>query len=87
MIKGVKICGISDLKTLSYIIKHPYPPQFIGFITNYKKSKRYIEFEKLKELINIDKKGVNFVSGSCKLKSSKFISRPPENSCILFSNL
>jgi len=62
MIKGVKICGISDLKTLSYIIKHPYPPQFIGFITNYKKSKRYIEFEKLKELINIDKKGVNFVS-------------------------
>ena len=62
MIKGVKICGVSDLETLSYIIKHPYPPQFIGFITNYKKSKRYIKFEKLKELINIDKKGVNFVS-------------------------
>jgi len=63
MIKGVKICGISDLKTLNYIIEHPYPPQFIGFITNYRKSKRYVEFEKLKELVNIDKKkGINFVS-------------------------
>ena len=62
MIKGIKICGVTDLKTLNYIIEHPYPPQFIGFITNYKKSKRYVEFEKLKELINIDKKGINFVS-------------------------
>ena len=62
MIKGVKICGISDLKTLNYISEHPYPPQFIGFITNYRKSKRYVEFEKLKELVNIDKKGINFVS-------------------------
>ena len=62
MIKGVKICGISDLETLNYIVEHSLPPQFIGFITNYKKSKRYVEFEKLKELINIDKKGINFVS-------------------------
>ena len=62
MIKGVKICGISDLKTLNYISEHPYPPQFIGFITNYRKSKRYVEFEKLKELVNIDRKGINFVS-------------------------
>ena len=62
MIKGVKICGISDLETLNYIVEHAHPPQFIGFITNYKKSKRYIEFEKLKELVNIDRKGINFVS-------------------------
>ena len=62
MIKGVKICGVSDLKTLNYIVEHPYPPQFIGFITNYRKSKRYVDFEKLKELVNIDKKGINFVS-------------------------
>ena len=34
----------------------------IGFITNYKKSKRFVEFEKLKDLINLDKKQVNFVS-------------------------
>ena len=32
MIKGSKICGISDLDTLDFIINHPYPPQFIGFI-------------------------------------------------------
>ena len=62
MIKGLKICGISDLKTLNYIVEHAHPPQFIGFITNYKKSKRYVEFEKLKELVNIDRKGINFVS-------------------------
>jgi len=62
MIKGVKICGVSDPKTLNYIVEHPFPPQFVGFITNYKKSKRYIEFKKLKELISIDKKGINFVS-------------------------
>ena len=62
MIKGLKICGISDLKTLNYIVEDAHPPQFIGFITNYKKSKRYIEFEKLKELVNIDRKGINFVS-------------------------
>ena len=62
MIKGVKICGVSDLKTLNYIVEHPCPPQFIGFITNYKKSKRYVEFEKLKKLVNIYKKVINFVS-------------------------
>ena len=62
MIRGIKICGVSDLKTLKYITKHPSPPQFIGFITNYKKSKRYVEFEKLKELLNIEKNGINFVS-------------------------
>ena len=62
MIKGVKICGVSDIKTLKYITEHSYPPQFIGFITNYKKSKRYVEFEKLKELLNVNKKGINFVS-------------------------
>ena len=62
MIKGVKICGISDLETLNYIVEHTHPPQFIGFITNYKKSKRYVEFEKLKELVNIDRNGINFVA-------------------------
>ena len=62
MIKGVKICGISDLKTLKYIIEHPKPPEFIGFITNYKKSTRYVKFEKLKKLVSINKKKINLVS-------------------------
>ena len=62
MIKGSKICGISDLNTLNFIINHPYPPQFIGFICNYKKSSRYVEIEKLKKLLAINKKNSNFVA-------------------------
>ena len=62
MIKGSKICGISDLDTLNFIINHPYPPQFIGFICNYKKSSRYVDVEKLNELLAIDKKKSNFVA-------------------------
>ena len=60
--KGCKICGISDLDTLNFIVNHQYPPQFIGFICNYKKSSRYVEFEKLNELLTLDKKKSNFVA-------------------------
>ena len=60
--KGCKICGISDLDTLNFIINHPYPPQFIGFICNYKKSSRYVEVEKLNELLTLNKKKSNFVA-------------------------
>ena len=62
MIKGLKICGVSDPETLNYILNHNHKPTMIGFITNYKKSKRFVNFEKLKNLINVDKKKVNFVS-------------------------
>ena len=62
MIKKLKICGVSDPETLSYILNHNQRPTMIGFITNYEKSKRFIEYEKLKNLINIDKKNVSFVS-------------------------
>ena len=57
-----KICGISDSKTLNFIINHKYPPQFIGFVVNYPKSRRYIEFENLNNLLNIDKKKIFFVA-------------------------
>jgi len=60
--KGCKICGISDLDTLNFIINHPYPPQFIGFICNYKKSSRYVEVEQLNKLLKLDKKKSNFVT-------------------------
>jgi phosphoribosylanthranilate isomerase len=60
--KGSKICGISDLNTLNFIINHQYPPQFIGFICNYKKSSRYVEVEKLNELLKLDKKNSYFVA-------------------------
>jgi len=62
MIKDLKICGISDPKTLNYILNHPYPPKFIGFITNYKKSRRYVSYDNLKNLLNVNKKQTNFVS-------------------------
>ena len=60
--KGSKICGISDLDTLKFIIDHQYPPLFIGFICNYKKSSRYVEVEKLNELLKLDKKNSYFVA-------------------------
>tara|TARA_Y100001970_G_scaffold215596_1_gene263790 strand:- start:582 stop:1211 length:630 start_codon:yes stop_codon:yes gene_type:complete len=62
MIKGSKICGVSDLKTLSYIINHSYPPQFVGFICNYKKSHRFVEIDKLKKLTETNKKKSKFVA-------------------------
>ena len=62
MIKGLKICGVSDPKTLSYILNHANPPEFIGFITNYEKSKRFVKYENLKDLIAVNKKNVKFVS-------------------------
>ena len=62
MIKGLKICGVSDPKTLNYILGHKHKPSMIGFITNYEKSRRFIEYDKLQCLINIDKKNVSFVS-------------------------
>ena len=57
-----KICGIKDQRTLNYIINHNYPPKFVGFICNYKKSKRYIKFNYLKKLIDTNKKNTNFVA-------------------------
>ena len=60
--KGLKICGISDPKTLNYILNHHNPPNFIGFITNYKKSKRFVEYKKLKELLDVNKRDIKFIS-------------------------
>ena len=62
MIKGLKICGVSDPETLNFILNHNHKPTMLGFITNYEKSKRFVDFEKLKNLINVDKKQVYFVS-------------------------
>ena len=62
MIKGCKICGIKDPETLNFIINHPYPPKFIGFIVNWKASSRYVELDRLKELLNIDKKKSKYVA-------------------------
>jgi phosphoribosylanthranilate isomerase len=58
----VKICGISDPITLKFLTEHPHSPKFIGFIVNYPKSKRYVEINKLKDLLKIDKKNSIYVA-------------------------
>ena len=62
MILKSKICGVSDSKILNFIVNHDYPPQFIGFIVNYPKSKRYVDIQKLKELMKIEKKNSFYVA-------------------------
>ena len=57
-----KICGISDAKTLKYLTEHPNPPHYIGFIINYPQSKRFVEHNKLKELLKVDKKNSKYVA-------------------------
>ena len=45
-----KICGISDSKTLKFLTDHTASPEFIGFIVNYPKSKRYVKIKKLHQM-------------------------------------
>ena len=62
MILQSKICGVSDSKILNFIVNHNHPPQFVGFIVNYPKSKRYVDIKKLKELMKIEKKNSFYVA-------------------------
>ena len=62
MTLSCKICGISDSKTLEFLTSHPTPPKMIGFICNWPKSKRFVEHNKLKELLKVDKKKSEYVA-------------------------
>ena len=57
-----KICGISNFKILKYLTEHPNPPQYIGFIVNFQKSKRFVKPSLLKELLKVDKKNSKYVA-------------------------
>ena len=57
-----KICGISDTKTLRFLTDHAVSPEFIGFIVNYPKSKRYVKIKELKDLLKISKKNSLYVA-------------------------
>ena len=57
-----KICGISESKTLDFILNHKFPPEFIGFIVNYPASKRFVQTDKLNNLLNVNKKSSKFVA-------------------------
>ena len=58
----IKICGISDSQTLQFLTTHAHPPEYIGFIVNYSKSKRFVKMDKLKDLLKIDKKNSKYVA-------------------------
>ena len=62
MIQPCKICGISDSKTLEFLTSHPNPPKMIGFICNWPKSIRFVEYNKLRELLKVDKKKSEYVA-------------------------
>ena len=62
MIQPCKICVISDSKTLEFLTSHPTPPKMIGFICNWPKSKRFVEHNKLKELLKVDKRKSKYVA-------------------------
>ena len=62
MIQLCKICGISDSKTLEFLTSHPTPPKMIGFICNWPKSKRFVNHDKLKELLKVDKRKSEYVA-------------------------
>ena len=55
----VKICGLSTAEQVETSIK--YGADFCGFILNYPKSHRFIEFEKVKELTEVEKKNTKYV--------------------------
>jgi phosphoribosylanthranilate isomerase len=57
-----KICGISDSKTLKHLTTHSNAPQYIGFIVNYPKSKRFVEPNRLKNILRIDKRNSKYVA-------------------------
>tara|TARA_Y100000741_G_scaffold239042_1_gene182997 strand:- start:528 stop:1145 length:618 start_codon:yes stop_codon:yes gene_type:complete len=55
----VKICGLTTADQVKTCIKHD--ANFCGFILNYRKSHRFIKFEKAKKLTKIKKKNTQYV--------------------------
>ena len=72
----VKICGLSTAEQVEISIK--YGADFCGFILNYPKSHRFIEFEKAKELTEVEKKNTKYVA---------VLVNPKENELEKFSKL
>ncbi len=73
-----KICGVKDKTILEYITLHPNPPAFVGFICNYKKSKRFINLSSLKKILQTKKNGTKYVA---------VLVKPTEKELLEISNL
>ena len=56
----VKICGLSKVEEVKTCIN--YGANYCGFILNYPKSHRFIEYEKAKELTSIEKNNTKYVA-------------------------
>jgi phosphoribosylanthranilate isomerase len=54
-----KVCGISTIQQVETCVE--YNANFCGFILNYKKSHRFINYQTAKQLTNIDKKNTAYV--------------------------
>ena len=54
-----KICGLSTTEQVEACVEHG--ANFCGFILNYKKSHRFINFQTAKQLIKVDKKNSAYV--------------------------
>ena len=57
-----KICGVKDAATVNFIVSHPFAPKYVGFIVNFKKSRRYVELVKLRKLLSINKNKSKYVA-------------------------
>ena len=55
----VKICGLSDAKQVETCVA--YGANFCGFILNYKKSHRFINYQTAEQLTQIDKQSTSYV--------------------------
>ncbi len=55
----IKICGLTEIEHVKTCVNNN--ADFCGFILNYKKSHRYVNFKKLSQLISVDKKGSQYV--------------------------
>ena len=55
----VKVCGLSTAEQVKTCVQ--LGADYCGFILNYSKSHRFIQFEKAKELTNIKKKNTKYV--------------------------
>ena len=68
-----KIWGVTDTEILNFIINHRFPPQYVGFIVNYNKSKRFVQTDRLKDLIDVDKKKSN---SNIIIETKLYLARP-----------
>ncbi len=72
----IKVCGLSNSKEVQKSVE--YGSDFCGFILNYPKSHRYVTYEKISDLIKIDRKTSSYVG---------VLVKPSEAELLKFSKL